>query len=307
MTISESVAIMMCTLNGAEYIKEQMESFFRQTHDNWQLWVSDDGSTDETIELIRSFEHRGKVIHVISGPKQGFAANFLNLTRMSISADYFAWSDQDDVWLPDKLSRGIRLLSSNESIPTIYCGRTQLVDRFGASTGLSWKWPRPPSFRNALCQNIVAGNTVIFNSAAKELLSRGPRPDVHAHDWWAYLVISGLGGKVFFDPEPTLLYRQHDDNTSLGGRRTARNYMKRLHRLFSGNSKQWVEANLRALQSIRDSLTLENRRAYNYFYMASQSSDLVRRVWCLARSGVRRQYFLHDVAMYTATLLKQFP
>lgn len=304
---SESVAIMMCTYNGAEYIKEQMESLFAQTHGNWQLWVSDDGSTDGTIELIRDFENRGKLIHILPGPQKGFAANFLNLTRTDISADYYAWSDQDDVWLPDKLSRGIRLLSSHGKVPAVYCGRTQLVDELGGNIGLSSKWPTTPSFKNALCQNIVAGNTVIFNRAAKDILSGGELPDVPAHDWWAYLVISGLGGKVLFDPEPTLLYRQHGGNNSLGERRTARHYLKRLRRLFFGNSQLWVNENLLALRSLRDSLTLENRQAYDYFSMAAQSSDRVRRIWYLARSGARRQFFSHDVAMYTAALLGRFP
>ena len=96
------VAILMCTLNGERFLKEQLDSFTTQTHQDWTLWVSDDGSTDQTLEILRATqaEWGADRLKIVEGPRKGFARNFLSLAcRAEIEAEYFAFSDQDDVWL----------------------------------------------------------------------------------------------------------------------------------------------------------------------------------------------------------------
>jgi hypothetical protein len=110
------LAVLMCTYNGQDYVEDQVRSIIDQTYKNLNLVISDDGSTDKTIETIRSIAAgSAQTITVRSGPGQGFAKNFLSLaTDPSIHGDYFAFSDQDDVWAPEKLQAAIQNIAANE-------------------------------------------------------------------------------------------------------------------------------------------------------------------------------------------------
>lgn len=200
--VQPRVAILLCTYHGQHYLAEQLESFAAQSHKNWEVWASDDGSQDETHAILKAHQEKwpeGRLsIHF--GPAEGFAANFLSLTcKASIEADYYAYSDQDDVWEADKLERAVRWLETiPPNMPALYCGRTRLVDADNNEIGLSPLFSKLPSFANALMQNIGGGNTMVFNNAARALLREaGEDTPVITHDWWAYMVVSGCGGKCF--------------------------------------------------------------------------------------------------------------
>ena len=94
----------------------------------------------------------------------------------------------------------------------LYCGRTRTVDEDGRVVGFSPQFSRPPCFANALVHNIAGGNTMVMNDSARQLILEAGVVDVVAHDWWTYLMVSGAGGRVIYDDEPTVDYRQHDDN-----------------------------------------------------------------------------------------------
>jgi glycosyltransferase involved in cell wall biosynthesis len=123
-----SVAILLCTYNGARFVKGQLDSYERQDHQNWQLWVSDDGSADETLSILEEYKNKWpkNKLKLFVGPQKGFAANYLSLVlRKEIIADYYAFSDQDDIWQDTKLSRAIKLLKNAEQkSPALYCSRT---------------------------------------------------------------------------------------------------------------------------------------------------------------------------------------
>ena len=107
------IAVLMGTYNGAEFLPEQLASLAAQTHTNWRLWVSDDGSSDATPGILRRYQEAWgeNKLSILAGPRRGFQANFLELTAQpEISADYYAWADQDDVWLPEKLARALECL-----------------------------------------------------------------------------------------------------------------------------------------------------------------------------------------------------
>ena len=173
--------------------------------------------------------------------------------------NYFAFSDQDDIWLPDHLSKAVTILSTIPARrPALYCGRTRLISESGAFLGHSPLFRRPPSFRNAVMQSIAGGNTMVLNRAARQLLLKARQARPVAHDWWTYQLVSGAGGYVHYDPVPTVLYRQHGMNqvgSNLG-------YQARWHRtkmLLSGRFANWTRQNLTALQSVQDLFTPENR------------------------------------------------
>jgi glycosyltransferase involved in cell wall biosynthesis len=217
---SPKVAVLLCAYNGEKFLSKQMDSFLAQSHENWELWIADDGSTDATLDIIDLYRGRGRAITVLGGPRKGASFNFLNLLRApGLDADYFAWSDQDDVWLQDKLSRAVTTLENagfgsgeRSAPPAVYAGRTELIDAEERHIAFSPLFRKKPGFANALCQNIGGGNTMVFNRAARNLLSEGDVPKVVAHDWWAYMLVTGAGGSMLYDPEPTLRYRQHGGN-----------------------------------------------------------------------------------------------
>ena len=133
----------------------------------------------------------------MEGPNKGFAVNFIS-TLINIPDDYsfYAFADQDDIWLENKLSYGIDiLLKQNMNNPNLFCGRTELVNHYGKKIGMTPLFKRSPSFRNALVQSIAGGNTMIFNSKTKDLLKQVDlSKTVVSHDWITYLFVSAVGG-----------------------------------------------------------------------------------------------------------------
>ncbi len=299
------VAILLCTYHGQRYLAEQLDSFATQTHSNWEVWASDDGSEDgthATLEAYRQKWPKGRLsIHF--GPANGFAENFLSLTaKASNQADYYAYSDQDDLWEVDKLERAVSWLEAiPRNIPALYCSRTRLVDAENNEIGLSPLFSKPPSFANALMQNIGGGNTMVFNNAARALLREaGETTKVITHDWWAYIVVTGCGGKVFYDSYPSLRYRQHDSNV-MGMNATWTARFKRIRMLWEGRFRNWNDTNIVGLRKLQHKLTPENREILERFASARQMS-LIPRLIHLKRSGIYRQTLFGNLGLIAAAI-----
>ena len=301
------VAILLGTKDGAPYLGEQLQSFADQLHRNWVLIVSDDGSRDGTRKLIERFaaEHPGR-ISIRNGPRQGVTANFLSLaTDPTIAADYFAFSDQDDVWHADKLRRALtRLAGTPDGIPALYCGRTELMTVDGRAYGLSPLFRRPPAFRNALVQNLGGGNTMVFNRAAKRLVETAGAQAVVLHDWWLYQLISAAGGDVFYDREPMLKYRQHPNNL-IGSNQGGQARLARIRMMLGGRFRDWNATNIAALQRLPAHLiTPEHRRTLDLF-AAARTAPLAKRLKYLRQSGVYRQTLLGNLGLLAAAVINR--
>ena len=301
------VAILLCTYNGARFLAEQLDSLEAQTHQNWVVIASDDGSTDQTLEILQQYQAKwlpGKLT-IRSGPQRGFCRNFQNLAAdESISANFYAFCDQDDVWLPEKLGRALDALKPiSREIPAVYGARTQLIDEEGVLLGHSPIFPLTPSFENALVQSIAGGNTMVFNHAAKQAMAIDPRYEIVSHDWWAYLVITGIGGQFTYDPIPTTLYRQHKANI-IGGKKGFFKKFSRLNSLLSGNLQKWIEARNQALHSVSSKLTPKCQQTFKQFCEYKKASLLIR-VWGMMRLSVHRQHIGENIAFYFAVLLNK--
>jgi glycosyltransferase involved in cell wall biosynthesis len=245
----QEVAILMGCRDGARFLPEQLASIAAQSHRRWRLFASDDGSTDTTRAILADFAaaHPGRV-EIREGPRAGFAANYLALAGdPAIRADWYAFADQDDVWHPERLARGVaRLAGFPAEEPALYGGRTVLIDEAGRETGRSPRFRTPPGFGNALVQSIAGGNTMLFNRAAKALMERARPETVVAHDWWIYILVSGAGGNVVYDPEPLVHYRQHGANL-IGGNQGWRARFRRMRMLAGGKLTEYGDVNLAAL------------------------------------------------------------
>ena len=306
-TNAPQVAILLALFNGARYLDDQLESLHRQTYPNWSLIVSDDGSTDsgvtKTIDFAR--RNRGRPIRIIEGPGDGFQANFLHLLGVAGPAvPFVAFSDQDDSWMPNKLDRAIHCLSElPDGQPGLFCSRTIYTDSALRPIGPSPLFKQAPSFGNALVQSIAGGNTMVLNRAAVSLLQKtigriGPVP---SHDWWTYLMVTGAGGQVIYDPEPHVLYRQHTSNI-VGSNQGSLARMRRVRGLLSGRLRTWSAQNISALHEVRHLLTDEARDQLDTFAMA-RHGPLYKRVHGFRSAGVYRQTKAGALGLWIAAIL----
>ncbi|MCL2871608.1 MAG: glycosyltransferase [Betaproteobacteria bacterium] len=301
-----TVAILLCTYQGETFLARQLDSIADQTHPNWALYVADDGSTDRTRAILEAYRAQWQAkwgadrLHIMDGPRRGFAANFLTLLcQDGIRADYYAYCDQDDFWESYKLIKALRFVSLLPAEkPALYAARTELISESDSGLGFSPCFTRPPAFANALVQNIGGGNTMVFNDSARRLLKGAGVVDVSAHDWWTYLVVSGGGGVVLYDPQPNVQYRQHAKN-QMGANLGFAARFTRARLLLGGDFKAWNTRNLAALQNVRAQLTPENQNTLDAF-AAVRSSGLFTRLAALRRSGVYRQTFSGNLGLFVA-------
>lgn len=304
------VAVLMAVYNGAAYLQEQLDSLAAQTHPDWQLIASDDGSRDGSAEILADFAQAWPHSSIRQGPRQGGTANFMSLigTMEDITprGTLMAFSDQDDVWLPDRLARGVVALGGHTG-PALYCSRTWITDERLESRRLSAPRPRPLGFRNALVQNVASGNTILLNAAAADLvrdaapeaLAQGGLPVVH--DWWIYQLIAGAGGALVHDDMPTLLYRQHGVN-EIGANDGTRARIKRIRMLLAGDMRAWNDVNIAVLGRSAARLTPQNRALLAGFAAARGRAPPVR-LWQLRALGLYRQTRISTVALWVAACL----
>lgn len=305
----DTVAILMGCYNGAAHLQAQLDSIAAQTHRSWILVAADDGSTDHTLELLARFRERmgHDRVFVRAGPRKGFLANFLTLAcEPGINAEYFAFSDQDDVWEPEKLERALAVLNTASAAePALYCSRTRLIDEADRCVGFSPLFRRTPCFRNALVQSIAGGNTMVFNEAARRLLrTAGADAAVASHDWWLYLLTSGAGGLVHYDAWASVAYRQHGTNL-VGGNVGWHARLDRFVRLLQGRFSQWNTMHCEALKTIEYVMTEENREIFELF-LQSRMQGLLRRVSGVARARLFRQTPMGNLGLYASVVMNKF-
>lgn len=302
------VAVLMAVRDGERFLDRQIESIARQRSVRIDLWVSDDGSRDGSMDILRRTAESWTLgrVRLVDGPQRGFAENFRSLmTRGDVEAEYYAFCDQDDVWEEDKLAHAVAWLKTQApDLPALYCSRTRIISIDGETIGLSPLFPRAPGFRNALVQSIAGGNTMVMNRAAHDLLLEASRrtPFV-SHDWWCYLIVSGAGGAVHYSAQSRIGYRQHDGNL-VGQNNTWRARMSRLGFMIRGRFRDWNDRNAAGLAACEDLLTDDARKALALFERA-RSRLLVTRLVSLRQSGVYRQTILGGLGLYAACVLKR--
>lgn len=303
------VAILLAHFNGEAHLPEQLQSLAAQTHDDWSLIISDDGSSDGWLQIADQFARNQPTrrVHMVNGPKRGFARNFLSLVALAgPTVPFAAFCDQDDFWLPEKLARAISALQTVPlDRPALYCGRTTICDARLAPLGASPYFSRPPAFRNALAQSLGGGNTMVLNRAALDLLQDTARAaeGIVSHDWWAYQIVSGAGGAIIYDPEPSLLYRQHPGNL-IGTNTGLLAAMHRLRLLLGGRFRDWNDANTAALARAAHWLTPEARKTLGTFDVIRNGS-LIKRIRAMRAAGLYRQTWRGQAALWLAVVLKK--
>ena len=200
----------MSTYNGEKYIEQQLDSIFK-TPKNIFLYVRDDGSKDRTIEILRDYGIKHAVpIEVNEGKNVGSAESFLTALRECPKADYYAFCDQDDVWVDGKLSAAAEQIDTTNQ-PVLWCSDYQVTDsELHVMIPSVLEQPVQDSVR-AVFYNNVPGCTMVFNWALMQELRKVNISKIRMHDIMA-INVALITGKVIFDKTPYVLYRQHGNN-----------------------------------------------------------------------------------------------
>lgn len=301
----DRLAVLLATFDGARFLDAQLRSVASQDWPAIDIYASDDSSTDDTMAQLASWQARWRKggFNISSAPRRGFAGNFRwLLVNSDVDADYVAFCDQDDIWLADKTRTAADALAPYADRPALYCARTLITDVEDREMTMSPRFRRTPEFANALVQSISGGNTMVMNRAAHALVREGARrTDFVSHDWFAYLLVSGAGGKVIFSDTPHVRYRQHEHNL-VGANRGFGATLKRLQFALGGRFGGWIDHNMQAIAACRDLLTPEALAIYERFRAARLGSPLERLV-NLKRSGVYRQTPVGQLSLYIAGLM----
>lgn len=214
----KTVCVVMSTYNGEKYLREQLDSILEQADVKVRIFVRDDGSTDSTIDILESYKKDG-LISYYKGENKGPKYSFLEALLNSPKCDYYAFADQDDVWESSKLNVALgKLVETENSLkPSLYCGSTKLVDANLKPLSIKNGFMEPHEF---LCgeRRSVAGCTMVFNNALKQLICQYEPKVFPMHDAWIQNVSMAIDSYIVYDSIPYILYRQHGNN-AVGGRK----------------------------------------------------------------------------------------
>lgn len=219
------VAIIMSTYNGEKYIVEQLESLFSQTYKDTRIYIRDDGSTDNTVKILKKYATAGK-IEFFAGKNLGCSGSFLEALEIAYndSNDFFAFCDQDDRWHKDKVERIVQKISSkNQEKPIMYFSDVMYCDKELNPIKKSNVDDARISFPNSLVDIAGLGMSSAYNRKMVEEIVLAGKTDVYYHDIWPYMIAAGFG-KVIHDHAATADYRRTGENVSPGGE----SFLKRL-------------------------------------------------------------------------------
>ena len=204
-----NICVLLSTYNGERYLEEQLESLVTQENINLDILVRDDGSSDSTCKILDEWQNKG-LLKWYSGGNKGFGMSFMDLVQNSGDYDYYAFCDQDDIWLPNKMKVAISHLQEMGTSPSLYFSNlTYWKDgvTYGnvKSEGLFF------DYYTCLIQCQAYGCTMVFNHELAKIIKEHLPQDIYAHDFWVYQTAILLGS-VFYDKESYIFYRQHQNN-----------------------------------------------------------------------------------------------
>lgn len=245
----EYLSILMPTYNSSKFLKEQLESIINQTFKNWKLIIRDDGSTDNTLEILKEYVVLDKRIIIFEDNEKHLGAknSFFKLLE-SVDSEYYMFCDHDDVWLEDKicitLERILSLKNKKENLPIIVHTDLIVVDSdLDVLYPSFWKFSNfdlMPSFgfKFHCAYNNVTGCTMLINRLARDLTIHPPKA-AYMHDSWISLKVAYHKGIIDYIPKATILYRQHNENT-FGAKRipTIVEQFKNFKDIFNRNKDQ---------------------------------------------------------------------
>lgn len=258
-----TVDIAMATYNGEKYISEQIDSIINQSYQDWRLYISDDGSTDDTVKIVKTFVSKDDRIILINTERQGGVIPNFNKALEHTSAGFIALSDQDDIWPVNRLEILVNEISKNNEVnqPQLIFTDLTLVDEDGVV--ISESFYRGSGINplenlegyNLLWKCTIYGCTTIMNRALLDITLPIPL-NAHMHDQWLSMIAHQSNGLKYLD-YANIFYRQHEDNV-VGGKN--RSFLDRLLNAKQSASNLFTKAeNTKSYLKQHDGLYFQDR------------------------------------------------
>lgn len=268
----KKVAVVMSTYNGEKYVREQLDSILNQTYKNIEIVVRDDGSKDNTVKIIKEYQEKYSNIKLVIGKNLGFIKSFFELLKITES-DYYAYADQDDVWMDNKIELAVNLLNELDNTkPNMAFGNSDYYDENMNLIGEGEK-NRKFSFNRALFECIGQGMTMTINKKTRDYIVNNPPKNCFFHDWWTYLICIGLGN-VAYSNVTTVKYRRLKKNATSEGQGYIKLLMWRIKNLLLNNGIKDVKRQMINYKEIyykelkeedKKVLELFSNEKYNFF------------------------------------------
>lgn len=206
------ISIAMTTYNGEKYLEKQIDSILSQTYQDFELIICDDSSKDGTLEILKKYAKKDtRIKFYINKTNLGFLKNFEKCINLC-TGDYIAFSDQDDIWLPEKLQFSLNKIKDNY----LFCSNATLINEFDTTMNITMKdiikikekdLNSKQFIEHFLYHNFVQGSTILAKATfIKQYL---PIPDDFIYHDWYYGLLASLSNKLVYSEKTTLLYRQH--------------------------------------------------------------------------------------------------
>ena len=306
----EQIDILLATYNGAKYLREQIDSILKQTYSNFRLLISDDCSTDETLDILKEYEEKDSRITVYRQEENlGYVKNFEFLLGL-VENKIFALSDQDDIWIEDKIEVAIKKIEETKA--DLYFSDLYLIDEKGNKISDSfWKQKgfykkviKDKKYKGLLLNNYVTGCTIV---SKKEFIKKiTPFPKEMMHDYWIAIVVS-LKGKIVYDKVPHINYRQHTDN-QVGSKMKSKelNSLDEIRNMF-------IDVKLKHFTVLNNNKELfneqeqkRNKKALEYYKKLNKTKNINFRNWLLFYKLYKYENFQYCIANFIILNIPMF-
>ena len=303
----KKVLIMMSTYNGEKYIRAQIESILAQkTEAEFFLRIRDDGSKDGTCKIIEDIiKENPKKIELIKGENKGYNASFFELINMAEDYDYYAISDQDDIWLENKIQSALKMLSEVDAdVPALYASTSFLVHDDLKPFGSTRKKRREFTIYNTIVQNICPGHSQVLNNALLRIIKENIEiSNIYVYDSWI-TNYAMLYGTILFDNNSHTLYRQHSGNQLGSGKNAIGQMLSSLKKINNGDGNKYRNQIVYFTQLNQEKL--KSKGYYEELYKLGNMKTVFDRIsYCLS-GKVYRQTKLETIALKMAILLGKY-
>lgn len=305
MITDKQIQILLSTYNGEKFLRQQLDSYVAlEGFEQIKVLIRDDGSTDRTKDILREYQEKYG-FEVILGRNIGVTRSFFELLCCSDKfCKFFAISDQDDVWIAEKFTRALKMLSPMpQDIPLLYASLSEVVREDLTLMGTTLNPVRDVGFYNAMVQNIAPGHTQVYNRKIVDLLIEHSFDEVTVVDWWIYLVAGALG-RVVFDRNCTVKHRQHGKNAvgyQLGKIERTLTRIKKLNR-HDGNA---ISRQLKSFYNIYGEMLKEEYRVELENYLNSLKT-LKSRIAYVVNCKAYRQTKFETILFKTLYVLGKY-
>lgn len=306
----KKIIVLMSVYNGTLYLEEQLQSIINQRFTNEkfevEILVRDDGSKDGTVSILEKYKEKG-LLDYYAGENMGYPKSFWHLLRHAGDADYYAFSDQDDVWFEDKLSRAADRLSHEGDGPLLYCSDVVRVDeKLQPLKEYEIHEKTVVDFPHILIHSFAdAGCTCVFNHEARLCMAEYDMEKycVEGHDLLAESIVS-LFGKVVYDEKPGMFYRVHGNNVAAKKRNHIQVFLSRI-RSFLFNWDHERSECARSIEEIYKDKIVGNKNARCLHEVAHYRESFRNTMIFLKDRAFRTGKFKHDLFLFIRILVRK--